>query len=177
MRHEGSINSLSFTNKGGNLLSGSDDGRLVATTVGSWKPANIWKKPHTGKAVLKVCLHQSDKFALTLGKDGTLRGWDMLKGTQIHTFNTKDLSDANITLDNIELCPDGNTFAMSGAKTVTIITFTREEPYEELTLKSRVTSMCWLDDENLLIGMENGSIEWANIITSEHVSVCMTVKQ
>lgn len=118
-----------------------------------------------------MCLHHSDKFALTLGKDGTLRGWDMLKGSQINTFNTKDLSDANIVLDDVVLCPDGNTFAMSGAKTVTVISFQRDEPCDELALKSRVTSMCWVDNENLLVGMENGSIEWANINTSEHVSI------
>lgn len=171
MRHEGSINSLSFTNKGSDLLSGSDDGKLVATTVGSWKAANIWQKPHTGKAVLKICLHESDKFALTLGKDGTLRGWDMLKGSQIHTFNTKDLSAESITLDSIELCPGGSIFALSGAKTVTLFSFSSNDLYEELTLKSRVTSMCWLDNENLLIGMENGSIEWANVNKPEHVSV------
>lgn len=169
--HNGSINSLVFTNKGSDLLSGSEDGQLVATTVGSWQPVNIWKKPHTGKAVLKVCLHQSDKFAITLGKDGTLRGWDMLKGTQINTFNTKDMSDARVILDNIELCPGGNTFAASGTKTVVLVSIAGDESYAELTLKSRVTSMCWLNDENLLIGMENGSIEWRNIKTSEHVSV------
>lgn len=171
MRHEGSINSVLFTNQGSDLLSGSEDGRLIATNVGSWKPVSIWKKPHTGKGVLKVCLHQSDKFAMTLGKDGTLRTWDMFKGTQINTFNTKEMSKANIVLDNIELSPNGNTLAISGAKTVTFLSLSGEETPDELTLKSRVTSMCWLDDENLLIGMENGSIEWKNIDTSEHVSV------
>ncbi|KAG4075347.1 hypothetical protein HA402_003138 [Bradysia odoriphaga] len=169
--HEGTINTLSFTNKGNDLLSGSEDGRLVATTVGSWKPTNTWKKPHTGKAVLKVCLHPSDKFALTVGKDGTLRGWDMFKGTQMNTFNTKDLSDAAITLDNVELSPDGIKFAMSGEKTVTIISLVGEEPYDEPTLKNRVTSLCWLDSENLLIGLENGSIEWLNVKTSEQTNI------
>lgn len=159
-----------FTNKGNDLLSGSDDGRLEATTVGSWKATKVWKKPHTGKAVMKICIHPSDKFALTLGKDGTLRGWDMFKGTQINTFNTKDLSDANITLDNVELAVDGSKFAMSGEKTVTIISLASEEAYDELTLKSRVTSMCWLDSHNLLIGLENGNIEWLNTNTSERVS-------
>ncbi|KAJ6644221.1 p21-activated protein kinase-interacting protein 1-like, partial [Pseudolycoriella hygida] len=171
IRHEGSINSLAFTHKCSDLLSGSDDGRLIATTVGSWKLSNVWKKPHTGKAVLKVCLHESDKFALTLGKDGTLRGWDMIKGTQIKTFNTKYLSDARIVLDNIELCPNGNTFAISGQKTVSLFSFTRTEPYDDLTLNSKVTSLCWLDDENLLVGMEDGSIEWANINASTHVNL------
>ncbi|XP_037034707.1 p21-activated protein kinase-interacting protein 1-like [Bradysia coprophila] len=169
--HEGTINTLSFTNKGNDLLSGSEDGRLVATTVGSWKPTNTWKKPHTGKSVLKVCLHPSDKFALSVGKDGTLRGWDMFKGTQMNTFNTKDLSDAAITLDNVELSPDGIKFAMSGEKTVTIISLVGEEPYDEPTLKSRVTSLCWLDSENLLIGLENGSIEWLNVKTSEQTNI------
>lgn len=174
IRHKGSIRSLSFSNKGTELLSNSDDGRIIATTVGSWKSAKIWKKPHTGKAVQKVCLHPTDKFALSLGKDGTLRGWDMLKGTQIAAYNTSDFTDAGIGLDDIVMSPDGGTFVMSGAKTVTIISFSRSEPRndDELLLNSRVTSMHWLDAENLLIGMENGSIEWLTITMdrSEHVS-------
>lgn len=177
IRHQGSVNSVLFTNDGSHLLSCSEDGRLIATKVGSWIPENIWKKPHTGKAVLKVCIHESGKFALTLGKDGTLRGWDMLKGTQMNTSNVKDFTDANILLDNIELCPNGNTFAMSGEKTVTITSFTSDTSYDELILKSRVTSMCWIDDGNLLIGMENGSIEWTNINDSKHVSVFNVFKQ
>lgn len=160
------------------MLSASEDGRLVATAVGSWEPVNIWKKPHTGKAVTNVCLHASDKFALTLGKDGTLRGWDMFRGTQIKTFNVKDLSLANITLDNIVLCPNGNTLAISGAKTVSFISLAHDECYDELTLKSRVTSMCWLDDENLLVGLENGSIEWTNINKPNPVSfISLTINQ
>lgn len=119
-----------------------------------------------------MCVHKSGKFALTLGKDGTLRGWDMLKGTQMNTSNVKDISDANIMLDNIELCPDGTTFAISGQKTVAIISFIKDKFYNELSLQSRVTSLCWIDNENLLVGMENGSIEWRNINETDHVSGC-----
>lgn len=144
------------------MLSASEDGRLIATGVGSWKTVNVWKTPHGGKAVLNVCLHPSDKFALSLGKDGSLRGWDMFKGRQIEQFKTADITDERVTLDNLALSPDGNTFALSGGKLVTLISLVGEDVRDDdtLTVDSRVTSMCWLDNENLLIGLENGSIEW-----------------
>lgn len=170
-RHTGSVNAVLFTNDGSHLLSGSDDGKLIATKVGSWITENVWSKPHTGKAVLKICLHESGKFAFTLGKDGTLRAWDMLRGRQASTTNVKDLSKAKIILDNIQLCPNGGTFAMSGLKVVTVVSLISNcKFYDELNLTSQVTSMCWINDENLLVGMQNGSIEWLNIAEEKHVS-------
>lgn len=48
MNHDGTINTVAFTNGGTHLLTGSDDGSIIVTRTGNWQIEKIWKKAHGG---------------------------------------------------------------------------------------------------------------------------------
>lgn len=48
MNHDGTINTVAFTNSGTHLLTGSDDGAIIVTRTGNWQMEKIWKKAHGG---------------------------------------------------------------------------------------------------------------------------------
>lgn len=83
--HNGTVNQIEFSPDGGYLFSVSDDGTMVATKTGSWLMDRTWKTPHSGKAITHVSIHPSGKLALTIGKDSTLRTWNLFKGRQVRT--------------------------------------------------------------------------------------------
>jgi protein MAK11 len=73
----GSITHLSFPSRS-HLLSASEDGTLCLFSCRDWALLRTLKG-HKGK-VNDVAMHPSGKLALSVGKDRTLRMWDMMRG-------------------------------------------------------------------------------------------------
>ena len=86
LHHSGCVNQVKFSPDGSFLFAASDDGSLTATRIGSWVVQNVWKKPHSGKPITHLSIHPSGKLALTVGKDNTIRTWNLLKGKQVIIF-------------------------------------------------------------------------------------------
>ncbi|CAE6468432.1 unnamed protein product [Rhizoctonia solani] len=77
VQHQGSITRLSFPSRS-HLLSASEDGTLALFSTRDWALLRTLKG-HKGK-VNDVSMHPSGKLALSVGKDRTLRMWDMMRG-------------------------------------------------------------------------------------------------
>ncbi|EIN06262.1 WD40 repeat-like protein [Punctularia strigosozonata HHB-11173 SS5] len=77
MHHEGSITHLSFPSRS-HLLSASEDGSLCLFRARDWAVLRSMKG-HKGR-VNCVAVHPSGKVALSVGKDRTLRMWDLMRG-------------------------------------------------------------------------------------------------
>ncbi|KAG8727225.1 hypothetical protein FRC12_022690 [Ceratobasidium sp. 428] len=77
IQHQGSITHLSFPSRS-HLLSASEDGTLSLFSSRDWVLLRTLKG-HKGK-VNDVAMHPSGKLALSVGKDRTLRMWDMMRG-------------------------------------------------------------------------------------------------
>ncbi|KAG9099875.1 hypothetical protein FS749_000133 [Ceratobasidium sp. UAMH 11750] len=77
VQHQGSITHLSFPSRS-HLLSASEDGTLGLFSSRDWVLLRTLKG-HKGK-VNDVAMHPSGKLALSVGKDRTLRMWDMMRG-------------------------------------------------------------------------------------------------
>ncbi|EGN96892.1 hypothetical protein SERLA73DRAFT_185126 [Serpula lacrymans var. lacrymans S7.3] len=77
MHHEGSITELQFPSRS-HLLSSSEDGTLCLFRARDWAVLRSLKG-HKG-AVNSVAIHPSGKVALSVGKDKTLRMWDLMRG-------------------------------------------------------------------------------------------------
>ncbi|ELU43408.1 PAK1IP1 protein [Rhizoctonia solani AG-1 IA] len=77
IQHQGSITRLSFPSRS-HLLSASEDGTLSLFSTRDWALLRTLKG-HKGK-VNDVSMHPSGKLALSVGKDRTLRMWDMMRG-------------------------------------------------------------------------------------------------
>ncbi|XP_026681116.1 p21-activated protein kinase-interacting protein 1-like [Diaphorina citri] len=96
MQHEGTITCLKFTPEGSHLISCSDDGSIAIFRVGSWQLEKLFKKAHKGTAVNHISIHPSGKLALSVGKDKTLRTWNLVKGRSAYITN---LSRYNMDTD------------------------------------------------------------------------------
>ncbi|KAF8605791.1 WD40 repeat-like protein [Ceratobasidium sp. AG-I] len=77
IQHQGSITHLSFPSRS-HLLSASEDGTLGLFSTRDWVLLRTLKG-HKGK-INDVAMHPSGKLALSVGKDRTLRMWDMMRG-------------------------------------------------------------------------------------------------
>ncbi|KAG8714969.1 hypothetical protein FRC11_006299 [Ceratobasidium sp. 423] len=77
VQHQGSITRLSFPSRS-HLLSASEDGTLALFSTRDWALLRTLKG-HKGR-VNDVSMHPSGKLALSVGKDRTLRMWDMMRG-------------------------------------------------------------------------------------------------
>ncbi|KAH7335500.1 WD40-repeat-containing domain protein [Rhizoctonia solani] len=77
VQHQGSITHLSFPSRS-HLLSASEDGTLALFSTRDWALLRTLKG-HKGR-VNDVSMHPSGKVALSVGKDRTLRMWDMMRG-------------------------------------------------------------------------------------------------
>lgn len=73
----GSITHLSFPSRS-HLLSASEDGTLCLFHARDWAVLRTLKG-HKGR-VNSVGVHPSGKVALSVGKDRTLRMWDLMRG-------------------------------------------------------------------------------------------------
>ncbi|KZS94471.1 WD40 repeat-like protein [Sistotremastrum niveocremeum HHB9708] len=77
MHHEGSITHLVFPDRS-HLLSASEDGTISVFRVRDWVLLRSLKG-HKGR-VNNIAVHPSRKVALSVGKDRTIRMWDLVRG-------------------------------------------------------------------------------------------------
>ncbi|OJA11518.1 hypothetical protein AZE42_09431 [Rhizopogon vesiculosus] len=77
MHHEGSITQLHFPSRS-HLLSASEDGSLCLFHARDWVVLRTLKG-HKGR-INSTAVHPSNKVALSVGKDNTLRMWDLMRG-------------------------------------------------------------------------------------------------
>lgn len=77
MQYIGSITHLQFPSRS-HLLSASEDGTLCLFRARDWAVLRTLKG-HKGR-VNCVGVHPSGKVALSVGKDRTLRMWDLMRG-------------------------------------------------------------------------------------------------
>jgi protein MAK11 len=75
--HLGSITHLFFPSRS-HLISSSEDGTLCLFHARDWTVLRVLRGHKT--RVNSVAVHQSGKVALSVGKDKTLRMWDLMRG-------------------------------------------------------------------------------------------------
>lgn len=156
MNHDGTINTVAFTNGGTHLLTGSDDGSIIVTRTGNWQIEKIWKKAHGGQPITAIAVHPSDKLALSVGGDKTLRTWNLIKGRPAFTIN---LASKGVLLPTeIKFSPGGDRFSLVSQQSVDVWTISKAGVEKRITCTSKPTSVQWLTDERIYVGLENGNI-------------------
>ncbi|KAJ7708883.1 WD40-repeat-containing domain protein [Mycena rosella] len=113
MHHEGSITHLLFPSRS-HLLSASEDGTLCLFRARDWAVLRALRG-HKGR-VNAVAVHPSGKVALSVGKDRTLRMWDLMRGKGC--ASTKLGKEAEL----VRWSSDGALFAVQAASTIDIYT-------------------------------------------------------
>ncbi|XP_023936457.2 p21-activated protein kinase-interacting protein 1-like [Bicyclus anynana] len=156
MNHDGTINSVAFTHGGTHLLTGSDDGCIIVTRTGNWQIEKIWKKAHGGQPVTAIAVHESDKLALSIGGDKTLRTWNLVKGRPAFTIN---LASKGVSMPTeIKFSPGGDRFSLVSLQNVDVWTISKAGLEKRLTCNSKPTTVQWIDDDKMFVGLETGNI-------------------
>ncbi|XP_022129142.2 p21-activated protein kinase-interacting protein 1-like [Pieris rapae] len=156
MNHDGTVNTVAFTHNGTHLLTGSDDGSIIVTRTGNWQIEKVWKKAHGGQPVTAIAVHPSNKLALSLGGDKTLRTWNLIKGRPAFTIN---LASKGIVLPTeIKFSPGGDRFSLISQQTVDIWKISQAGLEKRITCTSKPSAVQWTSDEQVYVGLENGNI-------------------
>ncbi|XP_053659039.1 p21-activated protein kinase-interacting protein 1-like [Anopheles marshallii] len=166
LHHDGTINSLVFSNNGSHLLSGSNDGSMVAVNMSKLAVDKTWKSAHKS-AVQCISIHPQGKMALTLGTDMTLKTWDLITGRALFTTALSKNSKYGRVLSDVQWSPDGDHFALLGNRVADIISIDTTRSVRTLQFDSKPTAMCWLSDEEIAVGLESGVLIMANIHEEE----------
>ncbi|XP_030382426.1 p21-activated protein kinase-interacting protein 1-like [Scaptodrosophila lebanonensis] len=167
LSHSGTINSLVFSPDLTHLLSGSADGHMIATRVGSWKTEGDWQKAHAGAAVTHVSCHPSSKLALSLGGDQVLHTWNLVKGRVAYKTNLKSKSTLGSAPDCLCWSPDGEHFTLSGPLVVEIWEIKKAGVARREKTPAKPICVAWLNGRVCLAGLENGSIVWISLDAPE----------
>ncbi|XP_028174569.1 p21-activated protein kinase-interacting protein 1-like [Ostrinia nubilalis] len=156
MNHDGTVNAVAFTHGATHLVSGSDDGSIIVTRTGNWQIEKIWKKAHGGQPVTAIAVHPSDKLALSIGGDKTLRTWNLIKGRPAFAIN---LSSKGIVMPTeIKFSPGGDRFSLVHQQCVDLWTLSKAGVEKHISCSSKPTSVQWVTDDRLFVGLENGNI-------------------
>lgn len=155
--HDGTVTTLAFTPDGGHLLSGGEDGKINVIKSNSWKLEKCFQKAHKGSAVNHISIHPSGKLALSIGSDCTVRTWNLIKGRQAFATNLKNKSLGN-SIQFVEFSTCGEQFAVCGEKTIEVWDLAQANVVATKTVKTRISAITWVSDNDLLIGMEDGKL-------------------
>ncbi|KAF6761772.1 WD40-repeat-containing domain protein [Ephemerocybe angulata] len=117
MHHEGSITHLSFPSRSF-LLSASEDGTLCIFRARDWAVLRALKG-HKGR-VNAIAVHPSGKVALSVGRDRTLRMWDLMRGKGV--ASTKIGKEG----ETCQWSTDGSLFAVQAGSSIDIYSSTME---------------------------------------------------
>lgn len=126
----------------------------------------MWRTPHSGRAIVALALHPSGKLALTVGKDATLRTWNLIKGRQCFTTNLRTLCARGETIEEVVWSPLGGRFALIAVDRVLVMAVGSAAVEREWVAagRRRVTAVCWLDEERLLLGQEGGRVRFVRLL-------------
>ncbi|XP_023031022.1 p21-activated protein kinase-interacting protein 1-like [Drosophila willistoni] len=168
LSHTGTINALVFSPDLTHLLSGSTDGHMIATRVGSWSTEGDWRKAHSGSPVTHISCHPSSKLALSLGGDQVLHTWNLVKGRVAYKTNLKSKrSQLGSYPECLSWSTDGNHFTLSGPLALEVWDIKTANVVRSVKMPSKPICVSWLSETELVTGLENGQVAWVTLQTKD----------
>ncbi|PWN37996.1 WD40 repeat-like protein [Meira miltonrushii] len=168
--HGGTIHSLSFPSRT-YLISADSSGLINLYRTRDWALLKTLRG-HTGR--VNACqAHPSGKVALSVGQDGMLRMWDLMRGKgagAVRLYLGMSEEDAGSSSHrtkeeplDVQWSPDGSRFLVMGRTEISIYTtdmkklacviVRRDDP------KHKFGSVAWLDTKTILAGTESGTVD------------------
>lgn len=164
LHHKGTVNSVVFVDK--YLITGGSDGQIAFINTKKWQLDKVWHNAHKG-AVTCISVHPEQSLALTIGTDLVLKSWNLVNGRNIYSTNLKNKTQYNGVVEHIKWSPNGDHFAVTGAKIVEIFSLDTGNVIKTRKLDSRITDLCWIGDADILVGLDNGEMFFFNIENDE----------
>ncbi|XP_072169804.1 p21-activated protein kinase-interacting protein 1-like [Diadema setosum] len=158
MQHDGSISSLAF-HEDSHMISGSEDGKICVWSTQSWECMKVMKGHKD--AVNSVAVHPSGKLALSVGKDKTLRTWNLLKGRAAYTTNIKAVSEI------VLWSPDGQLYVVVIDDRIDVYDITTATIVCSCKCSSRILTACFITDRIITVAGEGETIQILRVDAKE----------
>lgn len=161
------INCVAFTPEGSHLFTCSSDGSISAIRCGNWQLDKLWPMAHKGSAVNTLAIHPTGKLALSIGEDGVLRTWNLIKGRQAYAINLVPKFKLNAKgISILKWSPSGEKYLLAVNTNIYVYSVESAGIDKELTFDSKVICVEFLKDTLIAIGFENGEITFYDLRTS-----------
>ncbi|XP_063227771.1 p21-activated protein kinase-interacting protein 1-like [Bacillus rossius redtenbacheri] len=161
-QHDGTVTALAFTPTGSHLLSGSEDGSVAVCRAGSWQLEKFWRQAHKGSAAVSLSCHPTGKLALSLGTDGILRTWNMVKGRLAYA---KNLGSANRRLVTCVVWSlKGNWYVVVVGSKANVYSIATAEITYSIDYGKKISSVCFVKNNVLCVGDDAGAIHTVNVV-------------
>lgn len=154
MEHNGTVTCLSFTPDGSFLVSCSEDGSMKFFRVGSWQTEKEFKKAHKGEAVDYISIHPSGKLALTIGRDSTLRTWNLVKGCQAYVTSLSRCKG----IESVVWSPDGNYYVITVDCTLDVYSMATADVIRRIQCQSKISAVSFVNEKLFCLGQTNGKV-------------------
>lgn len=177
LSHAGRVNTLKFTPDLSHLLSGSDDGHMIATRVGSWTKEGDWQKAHAGQAVTHISCHPSSKLALSLGGNQVLNTWNLVNGRVAYKTNLKNKATLGLQPGCLSWSKQGDHFTLSGPLVLEIWGIENAHVMRRIEMPAKPICITWLDGNECLTGLDNGNIAWISLKDEDDTPVRIALSQ
>jgi protein MAK11 len=133
---------------------------MALTKTNNWKVEKVFERAHKGP-VNFISVHPSGKLALSIGSDMTLRTWNLINGRQAFVTSLKNKSLGN-SVDFVMWSTTGDYFAIAGKDSVEVWDTNKASVLSSKKCVSRPTSLCWISDNDILVGMDDGKMMFFN---------------
>ena len=166
-QHEDSIDGIDFY-QNSYMVTCSADKTICLWRTNDWSLIKQFKG-HTGP-VSSVAIAKCGKLMLSVGRDGAIRMWDLMRA---HNAKTKKLATSSVTGKTVAVVPTIISFTNSDEKFLIVINrdiIVINGPTEEMGLSLSLPSqvMCVsVDGDDLWVGCASGSIYGWNLETEE----------
>jgi protein MAK11 len=149
----------------------SSDGTIGIIRCGNWQIEKHWLKPHKGLGVDTLAVHPTGKIAMTTGRDGVLRTWNLVKGRQAYATNLfpRWKTDAK-NISALKWSPNGNNYLLAANNRIDIYSVESAGIKEEFSFNSKVVCVEFLNDEYIAVGQADGKITIYNLQNASQTS-------
>ncbi|GFT10960.1 p21-activated protein kinase-interacting protein 1-like [Nephila pilipes] len=152
-QHNGTITCLEFFDSF--LFSSSEDSNICIWSTNNWQ---CIKTLHGHKGSVEYfAIHPTGKMALSLGKDKTLRTWNLIKGSSAYITNIKKVADI------VRWTPDGSQFLISSGNVIEIYSVEKASVVNTIDFKQKICDFTFIKDDMLAIGGESEFIRFYDL--------------
>lgn len=146
LKHDGSITCLQFHGNG-QMFSSSEDGTICVWKTSNWDCVKTLRGHKS--SVNWVAVHPSGKLALSVGKDKTLRTWDLHKGRQAFVINLKQIAD------QVHWSPNGSHYVVFQVNDVDVYDVETGEIICTFTFQHWINTLCFITNDVFAVGGES----------------------
>lgn len=162
-QHNGTITCLEFFDS--YLFSSSEDSNICIWSTKNWECIKTLLGHKD--SVNSFAIHPTGKMALSLGKDKTLRTWNLINGRPTYVTNIKKVADI------IRWRPDGSQFLVLSGNIIEVYSVKKASVVWIIDFNQKICDFTFIKDNILAVGGESEFIRFYDLQSQQ---MCFEMK-